>query len=285
MSDAPLTAATRVAGVIGDPVRHSASPALHNAAYAALGLDYVYVAFPVPTGRGGDAVRAIPVLGLAGLNVTMPHKADAARACDALSPDALALGAVNTVVTRPDGTLFGDSTDGEGFLRALREDGVDPSARSVLVLGSGGAARAVVLVLGRAGSRVVVAARRVDAAREAATLAPGAEARSFEDLDVCVAAVDVVVNATPLGMHGETPPFDPAALAGRHAVVDLLYHPARTPLLLEAEARGVQVVANGLGMLVHQAALAFRFMTGRDAPLDAMRAAVSTGRDGVGRAG
>jgi shikimate dehydrogenase len=279
VSPPPIGAGTRIAGVIGDPVAHSASPALHNAGYAALGLDYVYVAFPVPAGRGGDAVRAMPVLGLVGLNVTMPHKADAARACDELSPDASVLGAVNTVIARPDGRLWGDSTDGEGFVRALRDDGIEPDGRSVLVLGAGGAARAVVLALGRHGARVVVAARRLDAAVDAAALAPDGEGRGYDGLDSCVARVDVVVNATPLGMHGEPPPFDPAVLRADHAVIDLVYHPARTPLLAEAQARGVRVAANGLGMLVHQAALAFRAMTGRDAPLDAMRAAVASGPD------
>ncbi|MBV8952301.1 MAG: shikimate dehydrogenase [Actinobacteria bacterium] len=278
MTGHAVGADTRVAGVIGDPVRHSASPALHNSAYAALGLDFVYVAFPVRAGRGGDAVRAVPALGLAGLNVTMPHKADAARACDALSPDAQALGAVNTVIPRPDGTLFGDSTDGDGFLRALHDDAIDVTGRSVLVLGAGGAARAVVLALGRAGAHVVVAARRPDAAADAAALAPGAQSRGIDELERCVASVDVVVNATPLGMRGEHPPFDPGALAGRGAVVDLVYHPARTPLLLEAEARGVEMVTNGLGMLVHQAALAFRAMTGVEAPLEVMRAAVGSER-------
>jgi shikimate dehydrogenase len=275
-----IGAETRIAGVIGDPVRHSASPALHNAAYSALGLDYAYVAFPVPAGRGGDAVRAIPVLGLVGLNVTMPHKADAARACDELSPDATSLGAVNTVVLRPDGRLWGDSTDGEGFVRALHDEGIEPAGRSILVLGAGGAARAVVLALGRSGARVVVAARRTDAARDAATLAPGAEVHDLEALAPVVAAADIVVNATPLGMRGEQPPFDPAALDSHHAVIDLVYHPGRTPLLSAAEARGVRTAANGLGMLVHQAALAFHAMTGHEAPLDAMRAAVATSRDG-----
>lgn len=275
MSSLRISAKTRVAGVIGDPVRHSASPALHNAAYAALGLDYVYVAFSVPAGRGADAVRAMSMLGLVGLNVTMPHKVDATRACDDLSPDARALGAVNTVVIRPDGRVFGDSTDGEGFLRSLRDDRIEPAGRSVLVLGAGGAARAVVLALGRAGAHVVVAARRDDAARDAAALAPGGEGRGLDGLVSCVAGVDIVVNATPLGMTGEAPPFDPGALEPRHAVVDLVYHPAETPLLAAARARGVGTVSNGLGMLIHQAALAFRAMTGHDAPLDAMRAAVA----------
>ncbi|HZR14151.1 MAG TPA: shikimate dehydrogenase [Acidimicrobiia bacterium] len=272
-----VTGATRVAGVIGDPVAHSSSPALHNAGYRALGLDYVYVAFPVPAGRGGDAVRAVPALGLAGLNVTMPHKADAARACDDLSDDAGTLGVANTVVPRDGGRVYGDSTDGPGFVAALRDDGVDPCGRGVVVIGAGGAARAIVLALGRAGARVTVAARRRDACEAAAALAPGARAIGLDDLGAAVRAVDVVVNATPIGMRGEPPPFDPACLRPEHVVLDTVYHPAETPLLAAARSAGVAVAANGLGMLVHQAALAFRLMTGVDAPLDAMRAAVTDG--------
>ena len=114
-----MTGATRLCAVIGDPVRHSQSPRLHNAAYAALGLDRIYVALEVPAGHGRAAVRSIVELGIDGLNVTMPHKEDAAAACDELTPDAAALRSVNTVVRRPDGTLLGASTDGEGFLRSI----------------------------------------------------------------------------------------------------------------------------------------------------------------------
>ncbi|MGH8999095.1 MAG: shikimate dehydrogenase family protein, partial [Acidimicrobiia bacterium] len=136
-------ATTKVVGVIGDPVRHSLSPAIHNAAFAACGLDWVYVAFPVARGSGGAAVGAAAALGLAGLNVTMPHKEDAASACDDLTADAAALAAVNTVVVGAGGRTLGDSTDGGGFLAALAADGIDVAGRSVLVLGAGGAARAV----------------------------------------------------------------------------------------------------------------------------------------------
>lgn len=172
----PVSAFTRVVGVIGDPVHHSLSPAIHNAAFVSLGLDWVYVAFPVPRGRGGAAVAAARDLGLAGLNVTMPHKADAAAACDDLTPDAAALGAVNTVVVRPDGRMLGDSTDGPGFLDALAEERIEVEGRRCLVLGAGGASRAVVLALGRVGAEVIVAARRPEAAADAARLAPGGQA-------------------------------------------------------------------------------------------------------------
>jgi shikimate dehydrogenase len=275
MSD--VTARTTVAGVIGDPVAHSLSPAIHNAAYRALGLDWVYVGLAVPAGRGREAIRALPALGLAGVNVTMPHKADAAAACDVLTGDAAALGAVNTVVVRPDGSLLGDSTDGVGFLAALVPLGVDPAESRILVLGAGGAARSIVLALGRARARVMVAARRQEAAAAAADLATGAEAHDWRDLATLVARCDVIVNATPIGMSGEPPPFDPALIGPRHVVVDSVYHPAETPLLTAARARGA-ATANGLGMLVGQAAAAFTLLTGFDAPLEAMEAAVGPSR-------
>ena len=143
------SAATRVAAVIGDPVTHSRSPAIHNAAYAELGLDWVFVALPVPPGRGAAAVRAIEVMGLAGVSVTMPHKADAAYACDELSADARALGAVNAISRRPGGGVLGDSTDGPGFIRSLADEGVDPAGARVLVLGAGGAAIRVYSAVGQ----------------------------------------------------------------------------------------------------------------------------------------
>jgi shikimate dehydrogenase len=266
-----LSGATRVAGIIGDPVAHSLSPAIHNAAFAACGLDWVYVAFPVPRGQGAAAVAAVAHLGLAGLNVTMPHKADAAAACDQLTPDASVLGSVNTVINTPQG-LLGDSTDGPGFLASLVEEGVEVAGKRVLLLGAGGAARAVVLALGRAGAEVVVAARRPEPGTAAALLAPGARAVPLPVAPEEVSAAAVVVNATPLGMAGEDPPLDARRLDPSQVVVDLVYHPAETPLLAAARARGARAVG-GLGMLVHQAALSFTAWTGHEAPLPVMKAA------------
>lgn len=267
-----ITARTRVVGVIGDPVTHSLSPVIHNAAFGHLGLDWVYVAFPVARGRGAAAVGAARDLGLGGLNVTMPHKADVAAGCDDLSADAAALGAVNTVVIRPDGTALGDSTDGAGFLAAVAGDGIALAGRRVLVLGAGGAARAVVLALGRAGASVTVAARKLEAAKVAAALAPDGGAVRLADAAGLCPSHDVVVNATPLGMAGELPPLDPLLLGPAHAVVDLVYHPAETPLLAAARSRGA-TTQNGVPMLVHQAARSFTLWTGVEAPVDAMAAA------------
>jgi shikimate dehydrogenase len=270
-----ITGATRLAAVIGSPVRHSLSPAIHNAAYAATGLDWVFLALEVPPGRGADAVRAVPVLGLGGLSVTMPHKDAAAQACDELSADATALRTVNTVVPRSDGSLYGDSTDGEGFVRSLDDAGLDLTDRAVLVIGAGGAARAVALAAGRRGARLTIAARRADAAAAAAALAPGGRAIGVDALADAVAEAAVVVNATPVGMGGERL-LAPGALGPGQWAVDLVYHPAETPFLLDAAAAGATTVG-GLGMLVHQAALAFEQVTGVAAPLEVMaRAAAGT---------
>ena len=265
-----ITGATRVVGIIGDPVGHSRSPAMHNAAFDALGLDWVYVALPVPRGQGAAAVQAVATLGLAGLNVTMPHKADAAAACDDLSSEAAALGAVNTVVNM-DGTLAGHSTDGDGFLRALDDEGITVVGRRAVVLGSGGAGRAITHALGRVGAHVTVAARRPEAARSAAALAPGGVAVGVDEL--AVESFDVVVNATPLGMEGQPPPFDTDRLHAGQFVFDTVY-PVETPLLREARARGLRA-AGGLDMLVHQGALSFSLWTGVAPPLELMRAAAS----------
>jgi shikimate dehydrogenase len=263
---------TRVTGLIGDPVGHSRSPAIFNAGFAAAGLNWVFVAFPAPAGRGADAVKAARSLGLAGLTVTMPHKADAAWACDELTPEATALGAVNVVTVHDDGRISGASTDGLGLVRSVRDEGCDPAGRRALVLGAGGAARAIAVALGQAGADVTVAARRPDAADAAAGLVPGATSTTIAEVDP--GGFDLVVNATPVGMQGEAPVIDPDRLNPAQLVVDTIYHPMETRLLASARARGVPC-ANGLGMLVHQAALAFELWTGLDAPLAPMHAAAA----------
>ena len=265
---------TAVAGIIGWPVEQSRSPAIHNAAFAATGLDWIYVAFPVPPGDAPRAVDGMRSLGIRGLNVTMPHKQAVIEALDALTPDAERVDAVNTIVAR-DGRLTGDNTDGRGFLRALAADaGMDPAGVTALVLGAGGAARAVVAALAGAGAKqVLVAARRPE---QAAALAGGAiatlpfEAGAIAD---AAAASSLVVNATPIGAGGEDPPFPPETLTEGHVVVDLVYHPEVTPFVRIARERTARVF-NGLGMLVHQAALSFEAWTGVAAPVDVMRAAV-----------
>jgi shikimate dehydrogenase len=268
-----ISAATRLAGVIGDPVRHSLSPRLHNAAYRALELDWVYVAFDVADGDAPAALDAVRALGLVGLSVTMPHKTAVAEGCDELTPAADALRSVNTVTPLADGRLGGDSTDGAGFCRSLADAGVDPAGRRALVLGAGGAARAVAWVLAGSGATVTVAARRAPAAEVAAALA-GGKAVAWDDRVEAARTADLVVNATPIGMAGDdTLPLPPAAVGAGQVAADLVYEPRVTPWLEAAGARDA-IAVPGLGMLVHQAALQVERWTGRPAPVDAMRAAV-----------
>ena len=266
-----ISGATRVAAVVGDPVRHSLSPTILNAAFAATGLDWVSTAFEVATGRGADAVAAMRTLGLGGLSVTMPHKAAVHDAVDERTAVAADLGAVNCVFWRDD-LLVGDNTDGAGFLDALRLDqGIDVAGRRCVLVGAGGAGRAVARALGDAGAADVAIVNRSPArARRAAALA-GARGRVGEPADIGTA--DLVVNATPLGMGpatgGARLPLDPDSLRAGQVVVDLIYHPETTPLLEAATERGATAV-NGLGMLVHQAAHAFVRWTGSAAPIDTM---------------
>ena len=228
---------TRVAGIIGSPVEHSLSPVMHNAAFAACGLDWVYVAFEVATGAAAAALSAVRTLGLAGLSVTMPHKTVVAGLVDERSPAVEALAAANTVVVRSDGTLVGETTDGDGFLDALRLDhGIEPAGLSVVVFGAGGAARSVVLALAGAGCREVVVVNRTAEAAQAAAALAGGRGRVGGPADVRRA--DLVVQATPRGMGvpGDLA-FDPDLLRGGQIVADLVYHPLRTALLEAAAER------------------------------------------------
>jgi shikimate dehydrogenase len=276
-----------VVGIIGDPVDHSLSPVLHNAALAALDLDWVYLAFPVSRGEVGPAMVGFRALGLAGLSVTMPHKAAVAGVVDRLSVTGERLGAVNTVVRRGV-ELVGESTDGDGFVAALRTDeGWDPAGRRCVVLGAGGAARAVILALADAGAAsVAVVGRRPESVAAAVALAGAVgQVGSIE----AVEEAELIVNATPVGMAGSDVtsiggagtgfssgdlPFDldPGRLGVGQLVVDLIYAPPTTALLDAARQSGATPV-NGLGTLIHQAARQFRLWTGMDPPLEVMSAA------------
>lgn len=272
-----LSAATQVVGVIGHPVVHSMSPLLHNTAFDELGLDWVSVGFPVAPGRAPVALVGARALGLQGLSVTMPHKEEAAVASNDLAVEAARLGAVNCMVPA-DGGWRGENTDGAGFIAALaRGDRFAPSGTRCLVVGAGGAARAVIAALGDAGAAEVVVVNRTEVrARTAAALA-GSVGRvgAAGEATKC----DLVVNATPAGMGGVVGgtsgwPVDPALLGTGQVVVDLVYHPSTTPWLVAAAERGADAV-NGLGMLVHQAALQVELWTGNAAPVDAMWQAVA----------
>lgn len=262
---------TRLAAVIGFPVRHSLSPAMHNAAFRELGLDWIYVACEVAPGAVGAAFAGVRALGFGGLSVTIPHKAAALEAVDELTDAARAVGAVNTVVPTAGGRLRGDNTDGAGFLTSLADEGFDPTGRICAVLGAGGAARAVVHALAGAGAAEIIVVNRTPARAESTAALAGATGRVGSPGDVVSA--DLIVNATPLGLAGSQDlPIDPELLGEGQLVVDLVPNPAVTPLMRAARERGA-VAAGGLGMLVHQGALAFGLWTGRPAPVGVMRAA------------
>ncbi len=326
---------------------------MHNAAFAALGLNYVYVPLPVPPDRIGDAVRGLVALGFAGANVTVPHKSAVLPLMDDLTPIARAVAAVNTVVVRPDGSLLGDNTDGYGFMADLRGHGVEIGQRMesanqrvsesanqrvsesanqrvsesanqrvgesanqrvsesmsqqtslchrvtvspchpvtlspchrVILLGAGGAARAVAYALTEAGATVAVCNRTLSRANELCQTIRRAlpdaaiTAHPFPDgLPELAEAADLIVDATSLGLHGDADPlpWDPTVpFRADQVVYDLIYN-VETPLLKLAAAGGAQAIA-GLGMLVHQGARSFELWTGRAAPVDVMFAAVMDG--------
>jgi len=270
---ASVTGRTTVAAVIGDPVTHSRSPAIHNAAFAAAGLDWVFVALTTAEGHVGHALGAMEHLGLGGLSVTMPHKQAVASALDHLDPLARRLDAVNCVVRGEDG-LVGYNTDASGFVASVGHAGHDLAGRSMVVLGAGGAARAVIAgALGAGVRNVVVINRNQERAAVAAALDP---VRCVVGDVSDVAGADVVVNASPVGMSASPGlPLGAEQIHAGQVVVDLVYDPVDTALLATARDRGAATV-DGLGMLVHQAADAFRLWTGVEPPLEAMaNAAVS----------
>jgi shikimate dehydrogenase len=277
---------TRLVGVIGSPIAHSLSPRLHTAAFEALGLarGWRSVAFEVPAGQAATALADMRRADITGLSVTMPHKADVAALVDKRTAVAGRLGAVNCIVN-DNGVLTGTNTDGEGFVASLaRGAGFDPRGRRCVVVGAGGAARAVVLALAdSAAGAVVVANRTPERAVTAAALAgPVGSALGLSDpaLVEALAGADLVVNATPVGMDGVASDdgwaIDPRLLGPGQVAADLVYAPRPTPWLAAAGQSGARVL-DGLGMLVHQAAAQLRLWTGMEPPVEAMWAAVADG--------
>lgn len=265
--------------VIGDPVEHSLSPVIQNAMIQAAGLDYIYDARRV---AGGDTARWLKqavAQEYVGFNATMPHKENLVALADELSADAALFRSVNTVCLKH-GRVFGHNTDGAGFLQALREADMDPAGKSVLVLGAGGAAKAVVSKLAQSGARTVFVANRTRSraqelcVRLEGNLVPCDFSR--ETLCRCAAQSQLAVNCTSLGMTGTTGAFEDLSflqeLKSQSGVFDLIYSPARTQLLEKAQELGHKT-ANGLGMLVWQAVFALEYFTGTKLDGPAMVAA------------
>ena len=275
-----ISGKTRVCGVIGDPIENTMSPVMHNAAFKELGLDYLYVPLRVKREELGKAVESVRALNIRGLNVTLPHKVAIISFLDELDPLARKIGAVNTIVN-DDGVLTGYNTDATGFLQALLERGVEPKEKKVVILGAGGASRAISFILAERDAYLVILNRllELDWAEELAQRVSkvfAKEVKALElnekNLEMVLEGADILINATSVGMSpdvDETPV--PARLLKPALIVfDIVYNPIQTRLLKEAEAAGAQTIG-GLDMLVWQGAIAFEKWTGRKAPLDLMR--------------
>lgn len=258
MSDSPFV----LAGVMGWPVAHTRSPAIHNHWIAKHGLKGAYVQLPVHPDRLEAALRGLPALGFAGCNVTVPHKVSAMHFMDELHPTAQRVAAVNTIVVQPDGSLLGMNNDGAGYIQSLRD--ADPTWRGdagpALVLGAGGAARAIVVALLDEGVPELRITNRTLERAQALAEAFGDRVKvvPWAERNEAMAGISLLVNTTTQGMHGQ-PPLDVAldALPAAAMVSDAIYIPMETPLLAQARLRGHQTV-NGLGMLLNQARPAFK---------------------------
>jgi shikimate dehydrogenase len=271
---------TRVCGVIGDPIEHTLSPAIHNAAFNHLKLDFVFLAFRVKAADLENAVRGMRGLGIHGLNVTMPHKSTVIAYLDEVDPTVQFLGSANTIINK-NGKLSGFNTDGVGALKALRENGAELSEKKVLLLGAGGAAKAIAFALAEEVGELVVLNRAAEKARELAealgqmfnkkvvggSLSPDAIAKNLRDSDI-------LINATSVGMKPNLSQslVAPQWLRSDLTVMDIVYNPVETKLAEDAKAAGAKVIS-GVEMLIYQGAASFEIWTGRAAPIEVMQKA------------
>ena len=280
MKNRMISGNTKICGVIGDPIEHTMSPAMHNAAFREKGIDFLYVPFRVRKEELEKAIEGMRALNIKGLNVTIPHKVAVIPFLDELDPVAEKIDAVNTIVNE-DGVLKGYNTDATGFLQALLENGIEPEGKNVLVLGAGGASRAISLILADRGAHLTILNRlqELDWAEELADRISqifGRETKAMvlnrENLIKTLEKTDILVNATSVGMTPDIhqTPVDSDLLKPELTVFDIVYNPIKTRLLREAESAGSRTIS-GVEMLVWQGALAFEKWTGLKAPVDLMR--------------
>lgn len=277
-----ITGQTKIVGIIGDPIKHSRSPQIHNAAIAVLGLDYVYVPFHVEPDDLGAAIEGFKATNVVGINVTIPHKQNVIPYLDEISREATLIGAVNTLIFK-DGAISGENTDAPGFLQAMQEDGLDvPQGGAAVIIGAGGSARAVVVGLALAGVRTICIANRT--VSRAVALATDLSEKT--DASICGIGLDdsklpdavgtsqLIVNTAATSMDVSHPLLiDPEWLAPQSIVYDIVYTPPETRLLQVAAEKGCHTIG-GLGMLVHQGAIAFERWTGVNPPVETMRQAL-----------
>ena len=280
MRNINITGKTRVCGIIGDPIEHTLSPVMQNAAFREMGLDYIYLPFKVAEGNLSEAIDGLRALNMAGINVTIPHKVVVIPLLDDIDGLAGYIGAVNTIVNQG-GSLKGYNTDASGFYQALTANKIVVSKKKIVILGAGGASRAIAFILADKGAELTILNRSLDSAQtiaERVFQALRTEIKvgklTVKNLEPVLDEADILVNTTSLGMSPdltETPV--PARLLKKELVVfDIIYNPLKTRLIKEAEKEGARVL-NGLEMLVRQGAAAFELWTGLKAPIEVMRKA------------
>ena len=277
-----ITGQTKIVGIIGDPIKHSRSPQIHNAAIAALGLDYVYAPFHVRPDNLGAAIEGFKAINMVGINVTIPHKQSVMPYLDEISREATLIGAVNTLIFKGK-EIIGENTDAPGFLQAMEEDGLDvPQGGAAVVIGAGGSARAIVVALALAGVRTICIANRT--VSRAIALARDLSEKigvsiygiGLDDskLPNAVGTSQLIVNTASTSMDVRHPLLiDPEWLEPQTIVYDIVYTPPETRLLQAAVEKGCHTIG-GLGMLVHQGAIAFEKWTGVNPPVETMRQAL-----------
>jgi len=268
-----ISGRTRITGLFGYPVEHSLSPAMHNAAFEYLNLDYCYVAFSVRPDLLEDAIRAIKALNLKGVNVTVPHKERVIPFLDEVDGEASFIGAVNTILNT-DGKLIGYNTDGRGFMESLKEAGIQVEGKTALIIGAGGASRAVSYYLSERVERLYlwdIDKNKLEGlVRDLNSIRGNIGIKEINNLE----GIDILINATPLGLKDTDPcPVDTSLITAGMTVCDLIYKD--TPILKAASEMGCKTL-NGLGMLLHQGILAFEIWTGIKPPIDVMRSAIRT---------
>jgi len=275
-----ISGKTRVCGVIGEPIEHSLSPIMHNAAFQAVGLDFAFLAFRVKPAEVESAVNGVRALNIRGLNVTMPHKTAIINHLDRVDLSAQIVNSVNTVLNK-ENLLFGFNTDGVGAVKALKENGVELKGRKVLLLGAGGAARAIAYALAKEADELAVLNRTVKQAQAMARLLEksfnkkiATGSLSPSDVETNIRDSDILINATSVGMKPK-PDDSPVAakmLRRNMAVMDIVYNPLETRLVKDAKLAGAEVIS-GVEMLIFQGAASFEIWTGKSAPVEVMRQA------------
>jgi len=284
-----ISGKTRVCGVIGDPIEHTLSPTIHNAAFNHLNLDFVFLAFRVKAADLENAIQGMRGLGIHGLNVTMPHKSTVISFLDEVDPTVKFLGSANTILNN-EGRLSGFNTDGVGALKALRENGVELSEKKVLLLGAGGAAKAIAFSLAEEVGGLVVLNRTPGKAKELAAVLGQRFGKkvvggplSSDTIQKNLRDSDILINATKVGMHPHESQtmVEPQWLRSDLTVMDIVYNPIETRLAKDAKAVGAKVI-NGVEMLIYQGAASFELWTSRSAPIEVMRRAALNKLSGAG---